>query len=184
MTRQGQILFSAYRAGDYADAAGFAIQLAAILSEFSDEVVIYVTSPLTGLQRRSKWPPTISEVLEACEQHEDYLRKRREHRPAVPLIGEPSPQNRPQGYLANVFVPEGNSRYPRLVEWTKTADPKFWRFGPSSDNRPGVWIPLNIWQEGVPAPPAPESTQPRDLSLTPSTRAHMGMEPSQEEIQF
>lgn len=67
------MLFSAYRREDFADPEGFVAQLGLVLTEFSDEVVIYVTSPRTGLQRRLKWPPTISEVIEACEEHRDFL---------------------------------------------------------------------------------------------------------------
>lgn len=170
-----QALFSAYRANDFADAEGFFVQAASVLSEFPEDIVVHVTSPRTGLQRRSKWPPTISEILEACEQHQDYLRKMAAPRraSAIPQMPSPSLRNRPQGSLANLFVPEGHPRYARLVEWTKTADPVFWRFGSSSDGRPGLHIPLNIWQEGVPVQPKQQQPAPRDLTLTPEARAAM-----------
>jgi hypothetical protein len=75
VSRGIQALFSAYRSADYADPEGFVAQLGTVLSDFPDEIVTYVTSPRTGLQRRSKWPPTINEVLEACEDHQRYLAK-------------------------------------------------------------------------------------------------------------
>ena len=145
VSRGIQALFSAYRSADFADPEGFVAQLGGILSEFSDEVVSYVTGPKTGLQRRSKWPPTISEVLEACEQHQDYLRKVRESRP-VKLQRLAPPAEAAQGSWANVFVPEGHVRYERLVEWTRTAEPRFWRYGKSSDGRDGLWVALDVWQ--------------------------------------
>lgn len=169
-----QVLFSAYRRDDFADPEGFVKQLGAILSDFPDEVVIYVTSPRTGIQRRSKWPPTISEVLEACESHQDFLKKAQQAKraPIANRIAPPSLVNRPQGALANVHVPESSPRYQGLVEWTKTAEPFRWKFGPSSEGELGLWVTLDVWQQGTPRPPAPQQA-PRDLTLTPETRAVM-----------
>jgi hypothetical protein len=143
------MLFSAYRKDDFSDPEGFVTQLGAILCDFEEDVVAYVTSPKTGIQRRSKWPPSISEILEACEQHRDFLKRVRTERPAV-LARLPTP-DRPQGYLANIFVPEGHVRYQGLVDWSQTADPKLFKFGVSSDNRAGIWIARGIWEN----PPAP-----------------------------
>lgn len=109
-----------------------------------------MTSPKTGLQRRSKWPPTISEVLTACEEHQDFLAKMRKPRPVIaerlpaPLLSE-----RPQGYLAVIFVPEGHSRYEKLVEWTQESPTVLWKFGRASDNRKGIWVSRGAW-EGKP----------------------------------
>lgn len=66
IARQGRILFSAYRSADFADPEGFVLQLGMVLEEYADEVIIAVTHPRTGLQRRSKFPPSIAEVVEAC----------------------------------------------------------------------------------------------------------------------
>ncbi len=49
--------------------------LGMVLEQYSDVVVVYVTDPRTGIQRRSKWPPTISEIVDACEQHLAYIDK-------------------------------------------------------------------------------------------------------------
>ena len=149
VSRGIQALFSAYRSDNFADPEGFVAQLGVILSEFSDEVVNYVTSPKTGVQRRSKWPPTISEVLDACELHQEYLRKTREQRPINHAqIAPPSALKRAPGSWANVHVPETDPRYARMVEAAKTADEKFWRYAPNSDGEPGLWIALSIWQGG------------------------------------
>lgn len=45
----------------------FITQLGTILERYSDAVVERVTSPLTGIQARCKFPPSIAEVVEACD---------------------------------------------------------------------------------------------------------------------
>ena len=146
VSRAIQLLFSAYRRDDFADPEGFVAQLGVILCDFSEGVVTYVTSPKTGLQRRSKWPPTISEVLEACEGHQLHLERLRKPRPVFERrLPAPPPQDLPQGSLARIFVPEGHVRYADLVVWTETAESKFWKFGESSDGRQGVWVSLDVW---------------------------------------
>lgn len=37
------------------------------MEQYPNEVVIYVTDPRTGVQRGQKFPPTISEIVEACD---------------------------------------------------------------------------------------------------------------------
>src|ERR1700676_5014825 len=61
-----RMLFGAYRADQYADPDGFMIQLGMVLEQYSDEIVVYVTDPRTGVQRDSVWPPSIAEVVRAC----------------------------------------------------------------------------------------------------------------------
>lgn len=142
-----KVLFSAYRADQYADAEGFMTSLGAVLEQFPDEIIIHVTDPRTGIQRRSKWPPTISEVIEACEDHQAYLEKLRRPRPALMERSQPLLlKNRPPGSLATIFVPEGHHRYANLVAWTETADPIWWKYGGSSDGRSGLWVSLEAWQ--------------------------------------
>jgi hypothetical protein len=140
------MLFSAYRRDDFTDAEGFAVQLGTVLADFPEEVVTYVTSPKTGLQRRMKWPPTISEVLDACEQHQDYLnRLRQPQRAPLPQLESPRHQDLPQGALAQVFVPEGHPRYAVFVKWTEKAPLVWWKFGASSDGRKGLWVSWKAW---------------------------------------
>ncbi len=126
------------------------VSLGAVLEQFPDEVITYVSDPRTGIQRRSKWPPTISEVVEACEEHQAFLEKARKPRPVfMERKSEPLLIDRPQGYRATIFVPEGHVRYEKLVAWTKEARPIWWKFGVSSDNRKGLWVSLGAW-EGKP----------------------------------
>lgn len=145
MSRAIQCLFSAYRRDDFADPEGFVAQLGVILCDFPEEVVTYVTSPKTGMQRRSKWPPAISEVLQACEDHQLHLERARKQRPVI-AQRLPSPSPGQPGSLARIFVPEGHERYSRLVAWTEAADPMFWKFDKSSDGRQGIWVSHDAWE--------------------------------------
>lgn len=134
--------------------------LGAVLEEFPDEVIIYVTDPRTGIQRRSKWPPTISEVLEACEAHQEFLAKLKAPR----LIARPTVRDLRDygpGSLAAIFVPEGHTRYADLVEWTGRTDPAFWKFGRSSDSRAGLWVSHQAWND-------PQSIKPEAPSQSTS----------------
>lgn len=122
--------------------------LGAVLEQFPDEVIIYITDPRTGIQRRSKWPPTISEVIEAGELHQEHLiRLRAPRRDAAKRLPEPLLRDRPAGSLAQVFVPEGHPRYAKLIKWTETAQAMWWKFGQSSDGRMGLWVSHEAWNE-------------------------------------
>lgn len=135
-------LFCAYRTDQYADPEGFMVSLGVVLEGFPDEVITHVTDPRTGIQRRMKWPPTISEVIEACEEHQDYLRKLRMAKPAYRV----PPTEGPRGPCVQIFVPVGHARYEGLVRWAKDQDAKWWRFGKSSDGRDGIWVPFAQWE--------------------------------------
>jgi hypothetical protein len=146
ISRAIQMLFSAYRRDDFTDAEGFVAQLGVILTDFPEEVVTYVTGPRTGIQRRSKWPPTISEIVEACESHQDYLARVRRARPSISArLPSPRLDEAPQGHLANLHVPADHPRYANMVEWSKSTQSVWWKLGKSSDGADGIWIPLDVW---------------------------------------
>lgn len=121
--------------------------LGAVLEQFPDEVIIYITDPRTGIQRRSKWPPTISEVIEAGEDHKEHLAKIRAPRITLKAPAIRDLRDRSPGSLATIFVPECNPRYASLVEWTEHADPALWKFGRSSDARAGLWVSHQAWND-------------------------------------
>ena len=52
-----------------------------------------------------------------------------------------------QGHFAQVFVPVGHQRYEKLVAWSSTAEPHFWKFGKSSDGRDGIWVLWATWSD-------------------------------------
>ena len=63
MARQ---VLSSYRRDDFADPEGYLVQLGMVLERYSDEVIAEATSPLTGIQRTCKFPPTIAEFVDFC----------------------------------------------------------------------------------------------------------------------
>lgn len=69
------LLMSAYRKADYSDPLKFTAQLSMILEQYPQEVVEHITSPLTGIQRRLKWPPALAEMVEACDAEMAYRAK-------------------------------------------------------------------------------------------------------------
>lgn len=97
MQRQ-RILFSAFRADQYSDPDGYMISLGMVLEQYPDDVVVYITDPRTGVQRHLKWPPTISEVVEACDNRIAELKRNERFRNwgnNDPLLLEPPRENRP-----------------------------------------------------------------------------------------
>jgi hypothetical protein len=140
-------VFSAYRIDQYAEPESFKTSLGAVLEQYPDEVITYVCDPRTGIQRRSKWPPTISEIVESCDEHREFLIKMRKARPVFQdRLPAPLLRDRPQGCLATIFVPEGHHRYAKLVEWTKEAKPMWWKYGKASDGRVGLWVSRFAWE--------------------------------------
>jgi hypothetical protein len=78
------------------------------------------------------------------------LENQRKPRPVfAKRLPEPLLRDRPQGYLATIFVPEGHHRYEKLVEWAKEAKPMWWKYGSASDGRKGIWVSRFAW-EGTP----------------------------------
>lgn len=141
-------VFSAYRTDQFADPDGFKTQLGAVLEQYPDEVITYVCDPRTGIQRRSKWPPTISEMVEACDDRREFLVKQRApRRPAMERPPTPLLRDMPAGHLGKVFVPASHQKYGGLVDWAAAAEPVYWRYGKSSDGRNGIWVPFGIWEK-------------------------------------
>lgn len=120
-------------------------QLGMVLEDYPDAVIIAVTSPRTGLQRRSKWPPSIAEVVEACEAEVVSMDTSARYaamqmRPEVFCL--PLDRDRP-GRRANVFVPLDSSWYGAAAEWSAKADPADWKYDPNG--RPGIWVSYDWW---------------------------------------
>jgi hypothetical protein len=88
IAKQIEVLFSAYRRADYADPVGFVAQLGVVLNGYPEDVIVYATSPQTGVQRRHTFPPSIPEVVKACDDRmgelsrlahaEDFAERKRE----------------------------------------------------------------------------------------------------------
>ena len=108
-------------------------------------VILAVTDPRTGIQRRLKWPPSIAEMVEACDvevARQDTRRRYAQMPPPVFKRIAPPRDDRP-GRRANVFVPADSAHYARCAKIATLADPADWKLDP--DDRKGIWIALNLF---------------------------------------
>jgi hypothetical protein len=133
IARSARMIFSAYRRDDFADAESFVLQLGVILERYSDGVIGTVSHPLTGIARRCKFPPSIAEVVEACDDaaaSEARLAGGRLNFPRRPLV---------KRHRANVLVHRGAPQYDAMLERSKTAgaDLQDWR---QDDEGRGLWV--------------------------------------------
>lgn len=133
------MLLSAYRRDEWADPEGFVAQFGVVLEGYPEPVIVAVTDPRTGLQRRLKWPPTLAEVVEACEAELvrlDTMRRYADMPRPKPLQVCGYVEKLP-GRRANLFVDAGSAQYPELLEWVKTADEADWKYDPTGR---GIWV--------------------------------------------
>jgi hypothetical protein len=56
------------------------VQLGMVLERYSDGIIDYATNPISGIQRVSKWPPSIAEVVSHCDAEVERLDKIRRYR--------------------------------------------------------------------------------------------------------
>ena len=152
-SKRAELLFGCYRRGDANDPDTYVAAISAILSRYEPDLIREVTDPNTGIQTTEKhmtFMPNAGELKIYCETiaaRRERLKRLGERRipEAAGRLEAPPPS---PGDWANLFVSDAHPRYPRLVEWTKTGDPREWKFGKSSDGRNGVWIALRIWEDG------------------------------------
>jgi hypothetical protein len=66
-------LFGCYRKGDANDPEIYTAAITAILAEYSPEVIQRVTDPRTGIARKLKFLPAVSEVSDECDEAKKHL---------------------------------------------------------------------------------------------------------------
>ena len=66
-------MFGCYRKAEASDPEIYAAATAAVLSEYPQDVIDFVTDPRTGLPVTSKWLPSVFEVKQACENRREHL---------------------------------------------------------------------------------------------------------------
>jgi hypothetical protein len=148
-TERANLLFGCYRRGDANDPDTYVAAIAMILSKYAVEVIKEVTDPYSGLPSKKKengysGMPDVADVREACDDEANRIaRMDRYSKLPAPDFSRPrlaAPQRVP-GDLATIFVPESNPRYAALLEWSKTADGRKFKF----EQRPGIWVSHDIW---------------------------------------
>lgn len=132
-----------------------------VLERYTDQIIDYATNPISGIQRVSKWPPSIAEVVSHCDAEVERLAKIKRYRD----MGNQSLQPRPTQHRANVWVPPADPRYQELVAKARTADEREYRY---DQQRGGIWVGLGWLDEarsmpvkfasGTPAEPWVEAT--------------------------
>lgn len=172
------MIFSAYRKDDFADAEGFAVQLATVLERYPDGVIEAVTGPLTGIQRRSKFPPTLAEIVTACDDETGrresmarYAAMRRQ-RPAGLLTYE---RQGPVRAEPNLFVPPDAPRYQEMHARhlrTKGAESDaVQRTTADGEIVGGVMVPISWWHEGAKVRALTDAVEPVVEEIEPPGRA-------------
>jgi hypothetical protein len=68
IAKQARVLFLAYPRSDYDDPDSALATYASVLEGYSDVIVEHVTSPKTGIQRRSKFAPRVAELVTECDR--------------------------------------------------------------------------------------------------------------------
>jgi hypothetical protein len=84
-----RMLFSSYRIDQYPDPDGFLAQAGIVLGEYDPQIVAIVTSPLTGIQRKLKYPPTIAELVEECDRVRDEIGAEAKRRASPRIVFKP-----------------------------------------------------------------------------------------------
>lgn len=64
---RAKLMCACYRKGEASDPELYGAAVAAVLADYSADVVEYVTDPRTGLPSKQQWLPTIKEIKEACD---------------------------------------------------------------------------------------------------------------------
>jgi hypothetical protein len=62
------VLFGSYRVDQFSDTKMFQESASRVLAQYPNDIIKYVTDPLTGLQRKHKFVPSIAEIIEACDE--------------------------------------------------------------------------------------------------------------------
>lgn len=124
------MICSCYRRDEAHDPDGFIAALAVVLGDYPASVVDYAADPRTGVI--TAFPMglpnvgQISQFLEATQIKQERL----QHYASLPIVPAshrlPKPPLGP-GDLANVFVPNTDRNYARMVERAKTADEREYR---------------------------------------------------------
>lgn len=156
------------------DQKAFTAGFVELLSIYPQAVLDRAASPSRGLAAYVAYP-NLAKFRELLEQwhteHIEDLRCRgvlRQGRSDSLRLCPPPDRDIPhvQGDLANVHIYDSHPRYAALVEWSKTAEPRLWKFGQSSDGRDGIWIPLSVWQDGQASVKPSRAPEKRSMALS------------------
>jgi hypothetical protein len=75
---RARVLLGCYRKADAGDPEIYIPAIISVFVRYPESVVYAVTEPATGLPAKIKWPPSIAEIVEACEAEMEPIRRQRE----------------------------------------------------------------------------------------------------------
>lgn len=150
------MLFGCYRRGDANDPETYVRAISAVLSTYDADLIREVTDPRTGIMTTEKhmtFMPNAGELKVYCDGQA--ARKERLKRLGERQIPDPTQARieasvrsvNPLHPIAGIFVPPTHQRYARLCEMAKDGNPKFYRYGKSSDGRDGIWVAWHIYDD-------------------------------------
>jgi hypothetical protein len=92
--KRARLLVGCYRREDFSDVEIAGRAFVSVLARYPESVVIAVTEPATGIPSKLKWPPSIAEVVNACNEEmapilREFDRKMVAHRHARLLAAPP-----------------------------------------------------------------------------------------------
>jgi hypothetical protein len=173
------MLFGCYRRGDANDPETYVAAIAAVLALYDTDLIREVTDPRSGIQTTERFEtfmPNAGELKRYCEG----LAARNERLQRLGSLPAPdftrarlAPPERQPGDLATIFVPFANPRYPELLKWSETADPRKFKF----ETRPGIWVSYDTWESRQVTMRKPTDRQEvaQRLTLSDEAKRVMGM---------
>ena len=75
-------MLACYRRDDAIEPEMYSAAVAATLTDFSRDVVDFITDPRTGIASQLKFLPSVAEVREACELEREKMWKRKHATPS------------------------------------------------------------------------------------------------------
>jgi hypothetical protein len=175
--QRAALLCGCYRRGDANDPDTYIAAVAAVLAMFDFDIIREATDPRLGISTSEKFRafmPNSGELKAYC----DALAERKERLKKLAAIPRPVPSTHrleapeaPAGSWANVHVPEADRRYAKLCEWAAKNEPKFSRYGVSSDGVPGIWVALHALDSAPAKPQQKPAPDWQSLKLGPETLA-------------
>lgn len=120
-------MFGCWRKVDAADPETFITAVAAVLADYPESVVLYVTDPRTGLPGKQQFPPSPYEVKQACEAEMAPIVRQREREARYVqterLLAAPQGRRPSEAELREKYGPNWGIRAPTETQKRKAMTP-------------------------------------------------------------
>jgi len=136
------LLLSAYRRDDYQNPDLFVSQVSENFKRYPKAIVEFVTDPVTGIQAKKQWPPSVAEIVAACEGQAANVEKIARY--SALQMQRPKDRARALNW-ANCYVGSEAPQYRKMLDKANKAetDRREYRY---DEERGGIWVSLKwIW---------------------------------------